>query len=405
MATQGKKHAHWPVAFLLTLASSLTIAYAWAATPTINTVAGSGAASFSGDGGPAAEAGLNSPTGIAFDELGNLYIPDRLNHRVRKVIVQTGIIATIAGSGLTGPANGGYAGDGGPATEARLNLPGDVAVDGSGNVYIADTYNHRIRQVITSTHAITTVAGTGAAGYSGDNGPAAEAELRNPAAVAVDGMGNLYIADANNNRIRNVLAATGIITTVAGSGPIGHAAGGFSGDGGPAANAQLNYPVGVAVDSMGNVYVADAYNHRIRQIRAVSGVITTVVGSGPVGPDNGEFGGDGGPATEARLNFPVDVSVDASGNLYVADTGNHRVRMVLAATGVITTIAGTGVPGYGGDGGPAVEAALNLPAGIEVDGAGHVYIADQDNHRVRRVEGAAGAPRLFLPMVLRGGGE
>jgi sugar lactone lactonase YvrE len=387
--------------FLFLVTGGLTVLHAIAAAPVITTVAGIGSSGFSGDNGLAKDAQLASPTGVELDEAGDLYIADRFNHRIRKVIATTGVITTVAGSGLTGPANGGFSGDNGLATNAQLNCPSNVVVDLPGNLYIADTYNNRVRMVITATNIITTVAGDGTEGYGGDNSLATEAQLQGPTGVAIDGLGNLYIADANNNRIRKVIAATGTITTVVGSGPTGHASGDFSGDGGLATEAQLNYPSDVAVDGAGNLYIADSYNHRIRQVIGTIGVITTVVGSGPTGPGNGGFSGDGGLATAARLDFPTGVVMDGAGNLYIADNGNHRIRKVIAATGVITTVAGTGVASYGGDNGPAIDAQLNLPAKIAFDGLGNLYIADQDNHRVRRIEGLGRSVELFLPIILK----
>ena len=251
-------------------------------------------------------------------------------------------------------------GDGGPASEGQFYLPTGVAVDGAGNLYIADTDNHRIRKV-DAAGTITTVAGTGESGFSGDGGPASEGQLHRTYGVAVDGAGNLYIADADNNRIRKVDAA-GTITTVAGTGESG-----FSGDGGPASEGQLDFPVGVAVDGAGNLYIADADNNRIRKVDA-AGTITTVAGTGESG-----FSGDGGPASEGQLYYPYGVAVDGAGNLYIADTDNHRIRKVDAA-GTITTVAGTGGEGQ-----------LYYPNGVAVDGAGNLYIADTVNHRIRKV--------------------
>ena len=378
----------------------------------ISTVAGNGTPGFSGDNGPAASAQLRYPAGIAVDSAGGLYIADTYNQRIRKV--SGGVIATMSGNGTVGSG-----GDNGPALSAQLNYPNGVAVDSTGDLYIADTYNHRIREVSSGT--IATVAGNGTAGYSGDNSPAAGAHLNYPEGVAVDSAGNLYIADTNNNCIREV--SSGAIATVAGSG--GNV---YGGDGGPAISAQLNAPPGVAVDSAGNLYIAD-YNNRIRKVsngviatvaggassfgdngpaigaelfrpygvavdaagnsyiadsgnsrvRKVSnGVITTVAGNGAQG-----FGGDNGAATSAQLNEPYGVAVDSSGNLYIADSGNSRIRMV--ANGVITTVAGSGTQGFGGDNGPATSALLNNPYGVAVDSSGNLYIADSGNSRIRMV--------------------
>ena len=319
---------------------------------------------FGGDGGPAIQAQLDAPTGVAVDGAGNLYIADCDNSRIRKVD-SIGTITTIAGGG-------GFGEDGGPATQARLNLPNGVAVDSAGNLYIADTNNDRIRKV-DSAGTITTIAGTGEQGFGGDGGPATQARLNYPYGVAVDGAGNLYIADRYNNRIRRV-DSTGTITTIAGTEKRG-----FSGDGGPAIQAPLFLPTGVAVDGAGNLYIADQYNHRIRKVDS-TGTITTIAGTG-----ERRFGGDGGPAIQAQLDAPSGVAVDEAGNLYIADWSNARIRKV-DGTGTITTIAGTGERGFGGDGGPATQAQLDDPTGVAVDGAGTLYIADQYNHRIRRVD-------------------
>ena len=346
----------------------------------ISTVAGTGSFGFGGDGGPAVDARLFYPQGVAVDGAGNLFIADSLNERIRKVD-SAGVISTVAGTGVFG-----FGGDGGPAVDARLFSPQGVAVDGAGNLFIADSGNHRIRKV-DAAGTITTIAGSGetrfSGGFSGDGGPADEAQLSDPFGVAVDGAGNLYIADSGNHRIRKVDAA-GTITTIAGSGETGFFGGGFSGDGGPADEAQLSDPFGVAVDGAGNLYIADSGNHRIRKVDA-AGTIITIAGSGETGFFGGGFSGDGGPAVEAELRDPSGVAVDSAGNVYIADVGDHRIRKV-DSTGTITTIAGTGEFGFSGDGGPAVEAELYDPAGVAVDSAGNLYIADTGNGRIRKVD-------------------
>ena len=329
----------------------------------ISTVAGYGGFGFSGDGSAAAGAALNYPTGVAVDSSGNFYIADRVNNRVRVVNATSGIITTMAGNGTFG-----YSGDGGPAPNAEL-LPYSVAVDGAGNVYIADLEFARIRKV-TTAGIISTVAGNGTFGFSGDGGPATSAALA-PYAIASDSAGNLYIADAYDNRIRKVSGGT--ITTVAGNGTFE-----YSGDIGPAASAQLNFPSGVAADAAGNFYIADTYNNVVRQV-STKGTITTVAGNGAFG-----YSGDGGAATGAQLAQPSGVAVDRSGNIYIADTGNSSIRKVSPA-GTISTVAGTGISGYSGDGGPATSAQMNLPNGIAVDVAGNLYIADSNNHSIRKV--------------------
>ena len=339
---------------------------------TITTVAGTGERGFSGDGGPASQAHFNVPTGVALDGEGNIFIADIGNHRIRRVGATTGTIATIAGTG-----QGGFSGDGGPATQARLYAPTGVALDGAGDLYIADSRNHRIRRVDATTGTITTIAGTGVRGYSLDGGLAVEARLWAPRDVALDGAGDLYIADSGTDRIRKVDATTGTITTIAGTGR-----GGFGGDGGPATEAQLYAPRGVAVDSAGNLYIADSLNERIRKVDADTGTITNFAGR--------TFSGDGGPASQAHIFEPDGVAVDSAGNLYVADTKNHRIRRVNATTGTITTIAGTGESGFSQDGGPATQAQLYYPEGVAVDGTGNIYIADTNNRRIRKVDAATG---------------
>ncbi len=334
---------------------------------TITTVAGTGVRGYSGDGGPAVEAQLFVPADVAVDSAGNLYIPSEYGRRVRRVDAATGTITTIAGTGERGSG-----GDGGPATMATFRDAQDVAVDDAGNIYITDREGNRIRRVDASG-TITTVAGTGGrVGFSGDGGPALEAQLFLPECVAVDAAGNVYIADRFNHRIRRVDTA-GTITTFAGTGND------FSGEGGPAILARLNHPHGVAVDDSGNLYIADTWNHQIHRVDA-SGIVATVAGTGEFG-----YSGDGGPAVAAQLIRPADVSVDGKGNIYIADTRNHVVRRV-DASGIITTVAGTGEYGYSGDGGPGVEAQLDTPRGVEVDSAGNVYISDRQNHRIRRVD-------------------
>ena len=343
----------------------------------IDTVAGGG--SSLGDGGPAVAAQLNFPAGVAPDGLGNLYIADTSNNRIRKVDA-AGVITTVAGDGTAG-----FGGDGGAAVAAQLNSPAGVAPDGLGNLYIADQNNDRIRKV-DAAGVITTVAGDGTRGYGGDGGAAVAAQLNSPAGVAPDGLGNLYIADQNNDRIRKVDAA-GAIATVAGDGTFG-----YGGDGGAAVAAQLNFPAGVAPDGLGNLYIADTGNDRIRKVDA-AGVITTVAGDGTFGS-----GGDGGAAVAAQLSSPYGVAPDGLGNLYIADRNNNRIRKVDAA-GAITTVAGDGTFGSGGDGGAATQAQLNYPSGVALAAAGNLYIADTANHRIRRLLLSA-AP---LPSISAGG--
>ncbi|MFF1560817.1 RICIN domain-containing protein [Streptomyces sp. NPDC058279] len=278
---------------------------------TITTIAGTGAAGYKSDNVPAISALLNWPRGVAVDGAGTVYIADSSNHRIRKVTAD-GTISTVAGTGRAGSS-----GDGGLAASAQLNVPFGLAVDGTGVLYVAEYNGHRVRR-ITADGTISTVAGTGVAGSKEDGDLAASAQLNRPQALAVDNLGTLYIADSNNHRIRKV-TADGTISTVAGTGTAG-----FGGDDGPATSAQLNNPLGVMVDGTGTVYIADSNNHRIRKIRA-DGTITTVTGTGTAG-----FNGDDGPATSAQLNNPVGLAVDHAGALHIADHVNHRIRKVAA---------------------------------------------------------------------------
>jgi trimeric autotransporter adhesin len=342
-------------------------------------VAGDGTFGYKGDGGPATSAGLYYPSGVAVDASGDIYIADNFNNRIRMVTRSTGIITTVAGDGTFG-----YKGDGGPATSAGLFYPLGIAVDASGNIYIADTSNNRIRLVTRSTGIITTVAGDGTYGYKGDGGPATSASLHNPWGIAVDASGNIYIADIDNHRIRLVTRSTGIITTVAGDGTFG-----YRGDGGPATSAGLYYPYGVAVDASGNIYIADTSNNRIRLVTRSTGIITTVAGDGTAG-----YKGDGGPATSAGLYYPRGIAVDASGNIYIADFNDNRIRLVTRSTGIITTVAGDGTAGYTGDGGLATSAGLSFPNSIAVDASGNIYIVDDGNNRIRLVSPKASTASL-----------
>jgi len=329
----------------------------------ITTIAGNGIAGYSGDGGAATSAEVNLVEGVTADGSGNVYFADIASNCVRKIT--GGVITTVAGTGTQG-----FSGDGGAAISAQLFHPQGVAIDGGGNLYIVDTGNYRIRKV-TPAGIISTIAGNGTNGSSGDGAAATSAQLL-PTAIAVDGVGNLYIGDANHERIRMVTLA-GTISTIAGNGTAG-----FTGDGGAATSAELNEPQGVAVDPTGNVYIADFVNHRIRKVTP-SGVISTFAGNGTVGS-----GGDGGAATSAALQSPLGVFADNQGNLYLADATGSRIREV-NTSGIISTVAGTGTQGFGGDGGLATLAEVNSPYTLAVDSVGNLYIGDLNNHRVREV--------------------
>jgi uncharacterized protein (TIGR03437 family) len=354
----------------------------------ISTFAGNGSGGFSGNGGPAVSAAINAPQGVAVDPAGNVYFAETLNSIVR-VVNPAGIINPFAGCDpITGACIQAGLGTGGPATGAYFSSF-DVATDQAGNVYLADGTNNRIRKVNPSG-ILSTAAGSGTTGFSGDGGPATSAALNDPLGMAVDSAGNLYIADMKNNRIRKVTPA-GVISTVAGNGTYG-----FSGDGGPAISAMLAWPHSIAVDSAGNLYISDSLNFRVRKVNS-AGVISTFAGNGMVGNS-----GDGGPATSAALTDPWGVAVDAAGNVFFADWLNNAIRKVTPA-GIISTIVGGGTGGLG-DGGPATSATLFAPTGITLDSAGNLYIADYSNNRIRKVTGigsttggsSSGTPAITL---------
>jgi sugar lactone lactonase YvrE len=331
----------------------------------INTLAGNGFGGFSGDGRQATTAELAHPTAIAVDTDGSVYIADSGNHRVRKV-TSDGLIRTVAGAAISAS----FAGDE-SANSAQFHNPAALAAFSEGDLYVADSLNHRIRRVVADG-GIGTIAGPGFPGFLGDGGFARTAQLATPQGVALDANGNIYVADTGNNRVRKI-AADGLIRTVAGNG-----ARGFAGDGAAATSARLNAPSGVVVDFAGNIFIADAGNNRIRQVTP-DGLIRTIAGTGTAG-----FGGDGAPAVSAQLSGPRSLAIDSGGNLYIADTGNHRIR-VISSGGVIRTIAGNGIPSFGGDGGPAISAQLSGPSGVAVDAQANLYIADSGNHRIRMV--------------------
>ncbi len=341
------------------------------AAQTISTIAGDGTASFGGDGGAATAAHINMPSGLCFDATGNMYITDAGNQKIRAVSA-SGVITTIAGTGTSG-----FSGDGGPATAAKIDHPGDVAVAASGKIYFTDFNNNRVRQI--SGGVITTVAGTGAGASTGDGGPATAAAINSPLGIYLDASsGLMYVAALYDIRVINL--STGIIKTYAGTGSIG-----FGGDGGPATAAQFSNINFIYMDPSNNLYISDNGNQRIRKINS-AGVINTIAGTGVVG-----FSGDGGPATNAKLNYPAGVIADNAGNVYVSDALNYRIRKI-SPSGIINTYSGTGSAGYGGDGGAALAALLNYPQDMEFNAAGNLCFADLINSRIRKIGGSNYTP-------------
>lgn len=334
----------------------------------IQTIAGTGEKGYAGDGGPAISALLNEPFMCAFDVQGNLYIAEAINHCVRRLDHRTGVITTVAGTGMSG-----YSGDGGPATCATLNQPYSLQIDRQGDIYIVDRLNAVIRKVEATTGRITTVAGTGEPGFSGDGGLGMRAQLREPNDCFLDGRGGLLIADIQDQRVRRLDLATGIITTFAGNGEKVRA-----GDGQKATAASIFGARAVCMDRRGNTYICEREGNGIRKVDA-SGIMSTIAGTGERG-----YSGDGGPARTATWGAPKAIRCDQHGHLLVVDTENHAIRRIDAVTGIVTTIAG-GHRGGDGDGGLATAAGLDRPHGCDVDAQGHIYIADSNNHRVRVV--------------------
>lgn len=392
----------------------------------IGTVVGTGESGCAGDGDIATAALLNEPKNIALDTMGNLYIADSENHLIRKVNRQTGVITTMAGVAVSGrdamgshdlppggieeeldpladpvakPGDGytqksdlsgmvryiggtnvtdqRFCGDGGPATDAALNFPSAVVVAEDGTVYIADTWNHRIRQVDAQTGVITTIAGTGQAKFGGEGSPAVSAALNEPVALALDGKGHLYIADQSNNRIRVIDLSTGIITTVAGTGDSA-----YTGDGGPATESAIAGPSGVAVDQ-DNLYIADTFSSRIRKVDRRTGVIETLVGGG------GEFRyAPGDNEASPNLSRPYAIAIHPEGRLLITDTDNHLIRVWDLTSKAMSLLAGNGKAEFSGDGGKPESGSLNYPFGVAVTGTGDIYIADTFSHRIRIIPGS-----------------
>ena len=388
----------------------------------IRTLAGNGESGYTGDGGPSMQARLNEPKGVTIDCHGNVYVADSENHVVRRVDCAAGIISTVAGmSGedhmrsaveqdapaqptdedplADGPDETGsaqftqqadlsgtvrywtnqaatstkrYGGDGGPAVEAQLNFPTAVVVDGQGNLYIADTMNHRVRMVDSETGIISTLVGTGQARFSGDGGPAHQAALNEPAALAVDDEGRIYIADQSNHRVRMVDLKTGVIRTVAGTGVSM-----YDGDGKPAVDTALAGPGGLALAD-NRLYIADTFNGRVRCVDLSSGLMTTVAGDGGVYRYESQS-----DAPSPSLSRPTGIALDHEGRLFLTDSDNHLIRQWDLASGVAFCVAGQGVPSYSGDDGAAREASLCYPFGIVADRDGTLLVADTFNHRIR----------------------
>ncbi len=345
----------------------------------IFTVVGTGQAGYSGDRDMARRAALNQPFDVALDRQGNLYFSDAYNHCVRRIERASGTITTVAGTG-----DAGYSGDGGVAIRAQLNSPYGIALDTANNLYIVDRLNACIRLVEAVTGIIQTIAGTGQPGYGGDGGPALLAQLQEPNDMVLDGHGRAFIADVQDHRVRVVDLASRVITTFAGTGEAGS-----SGDGGPAGRATLLGPRALAFGPTGDLYICLRNDHKVRRVDMHTGIIRTVAGTGERG-----YTGDHGSALRATFNGPKEIAVDSQGNIVLVDTENHCLRHIDAASGVVTTVAGTGHAGGSGDGGPAIAAMLKRPHGACLDEGGNMYIGDSENHRVRFVSlhGADGLP-------------
>jgi NHL repeat-containing protein len=352
---------------------------------TICTWAGTGTPAYAGNGGPPEDASLYWPIDVSFTSDGRAYIVDWNNHSIRQVGLDNKVHTVIGGMVVgDGPMVGSTISDrvppGAPGSEIALNHPTDVKELADGRLVVVCWHNHKLRHFDPTTGLVLVTCGAGN-GFAGDGGPAAQALLNQPSKAAVDGAGNIFILDQRNQRIRKI-DFNGIISTVAGVGTAG-----MSGDGGAPLSAQFHFPAGpnpapgggLAFDSQGRLYVSDSINRRIRRIDFTADIIETIAGT-----DSG-FAGDDGPAVNAKLAYPFDLAFGPDGRLYVADQQNHRVRAIDLTTGIITTVAGNGTPGFSGDGGSALDASLHDPSGVAFDASGHLYIADTYNNRIRRV--------------------
>jgi DNA-binding beta-propeller fold protein YncE len=336
----------------------------------ITTVAGTGERGFAGDGGPAVRAQLNGPFDVGFDPAGNLYFSDTFNHRIRRIDRRSGIISTVAGNGMAG-----YSGDGGPAVAASFNEPYGIAIDSHRNIYVADRHNHCVRRIDGTSGIVTTFAGNGAAGYSGDGGPAAEAGMVEPNGLGLDpAQRRLFVADVADHRVRVVDLGSGTITTFAGTGAAAH-----TGDGGPAATAGVFGARAVKVARDGTVYILERQGSTLRAVDPMTGIIDTVAGTGARG-----YAGDGGPARAGVFDAPKEFALDPGGDILIVDTENHAIRRIDAQSGIVETIAG-GRKGTEGDGGPATAASLGRPHGAVVGPDEAIYIGDTENHRIRKL--------------------
>ncbi len=352
------------------LAAHLAATSLWGNEPQITTVAGTGKPEINTHAGPALEVNIGDPFGVEIGPDEALYVTEVRNHRIWRVDRKTGQAEVVVGCGEKG-----YSGDGGPAREARLNEPYEVRFDADGNMYFVEMQNHLVRRVDARTGVISTVAGTGVAGFSGDGGPARNAQFRDPHSIALDGEGGLYVADIGNHRIRRIDLKTGTIDTIAGNQERR-----LPQDGQPARGAAVLGPRALYVHE-GALWVALREGHSVWRLGLDDGVWRRIAGRGQRGYD-----GDGGPALNATFDGPKGIVLDAQGHIYVVDTENQAIRKIDAQTGVITTLAGTGKQGFGGDGGPARQAQLARPHGIGLDSQGRIYIGDTLNHRVREIQ-------------------